>query len=91
MRKRLSSISWWMRLLCHRVAQRANHEEKECGRCFQDSFRATLLTDEASLLACATYVDLNPIRAAMATTLESSDQPSIRFLNQIPTLPNGSR
>ena len=28
--------------------------------------------DEASLLACAAYVDLNPVRAAMAETPESS-------------------
>jgi hypothetical protein len=78
MRKRLSSISWWMRLLCQRVAQRANHEEKERGRFFQDRFGATLLTDEASLLACAAYVDLNPIRAAMAMTLESSAHTSVQ-------------
>jgi len=30
------------------------------------------LVDEASLLACATDVDLNPIRAAIAETLETS-------------------
>jgi hypothetical protein len=36
------------------------------------------LTDEASLLACAAYVDLNPIRAAMAMALESSDHTSVQ-------------
>jgi hypothetical protein len=36
------------------------------------------LSDEASLLACAAYVDLNPIRAAMAMTLESSDHTSVQ-------------
>ena len=48
-RKRLSNFSWWMRLLCQRVAQRANNEEKERGRFFQDRYGATRLTDEASL------------------------------------------
>ena len=67
-----------MRLLCQRVAQRANHEEEESGRFFQDRYRATRLIDEASLLACAAYVDLNPIRAAMAQTLESSDHTSVQ-------------
>jgi hypothetical protein len=33
--------------------------------------------DEASLLACAAYVGLNPILAAMAMTLESSDHTSV--------------
>jgi len=32
--------------------------------------------DEESLLACAAYVDLNPIRAALAETLEASDHTS---------------
>jgi hypothetical protein len=58
-----------MRLLCKRIAQRANREE-EAGRFFHACFRMTLLIDEASLLACAAYVDLNPIRAAMAQTLD---------------------
>ena len=44
-----------MRLLCQRVAQRANHEAEESGRFFQDRYRATRLVDEASLLACAAY------------------------------------
>ncbi|MFG0262144.1 MAG: transposase, partial [Novipirellula sp. JB048] len=77
-RKRLSSISWWMRLLCQRVAMRANHEDEESGHFFQNRFHATRIVDEASLLACAAYVDLNPIRAAMAKTLEQSDHTSVQ-------------
>jgi REP element-mobilizing transposase RayT len=77
-RGRLSNISWWMRLLCQRVAQRANREDEQTGRFFQDRFRAVRLLDEESLLACAAYVDLNPIRAAMAETLESSDHTSVQ-------------
>jgi len=77
-RERLSSISWWMRLLCQRVAMRANREEDEAGRFWQDRFHATILTDEAALLACAAYVDLNPIRAAMCEKLEDSDHTSVQ-------------
>ncbi|WP_390172606.1 transposase, partial [Novipirellula maiorica] len=77
-RKRLSSISWWMRLLCQRVAMRANQEDEESGHFFQDRFHATRIVDAASLLACAAYVDLNPIRAAMAETLEQSNHTSVQ-------------
>ena len=75
-RLRLSDIAWWMRLLCQRVATRSNKEDGETGRFFQDRYRATLLVDEASILACALYVDLNPIRAAIAQTIETSDHTS---------------
>ena len=77
-RSRLSSISWWMRLLNQRIAQRANKEDEESGRFWQDRYRAIRLIDEESLLACAAYVELNPIRAAMAETLEQSDHTSIQ-------------
>ena len=77
-RSRLSNISWWMRLLNQRVAQRANQEDEQSGRFFQDRYKAVRLLDEASLLACAAYVDLNPIRAALTETLEASDHTSVQ-------------
>ncbi|MFG0263494.1 MAG: hypothetical protein ACF788_13970, partial [Novipirellula sp. JB048] len=65
-------------LLCQRVAMRANHEDEESGHFFQNRFHATRIIDEASLLACAAYVDLNPIRASMAKTHEQSDYTSVQ-------------
>ncbi|MCR9291378.1 MAG: hypothetical protein NXI32_01585 [bacterium] len=72
-RSRLSDISWWMRLLCQYVAQRANRDTEETGKFWQDRFRAVRLLDASALLACVAYVDLNPIRAELAATLEESD------------------
>ena len=94
-RQRLSDIAWWMRLLCQNIAVRANHEDGECGRFFQSRYRAVRLLDEQAILACAAYVDLNPIRAAMAETLEQSDftsvQRRIQSLQQAASTPSGKR
>ncbi|MDA1230918.1 MAG: hypothetical protein O2856_09100 [Planctomycetota bacterium] len=72
-RSRLSDISWWMRLLSQHIAQRANKEDGELGKFWQARYRAVRLIDETAILACAAYVDLNPIRAALAETVEGSD------------------
>jgi hypothetical protein len=77
-RLRLSDISWWMRLVCQRIAQRANAEEKETGKFWQSRYRAVRLLDEEAILAGAAYVDLNPIRAAIAQTLETSAYTSVQ-------------
>ena len=65
-RRRLSDISWWMRLLSQPLAAMANREENQLGRFWQGRFHAVRICDETALLACAAYVDLNPIRAALA-------------------------
>ncbi len=69
-RSGLSDISWWMRLLSQHVVQRANKEDQEVGKFWQARYWAVRLLDETAILACAAYVDLNPIRAAMAESIE---------------------
>jgi hypothetical protein len=77
-RSRLSDISWWMRLLSQHIAQRANRDDQEVGKFWQARYRAVRLLDETAVLACAAYVDLNPIRAAICKTLEGSDYTSVQ-------------
>ena len=77
-RSRLSDVAWWMRLLCQNIGTRANREDLEVGKFFQGRYRAVRILDEETLLACAAYVDLNLIRAAMAETIEGSDFTSVQ-------------
>jgi hypothetical protein len=77
-RTRLSDISWWMRCLAENIARRSNQEEQILGRFWQGRFRAQLILDEISLLACAAYVDLNPVRAALAETPEQSEYTGVK-------------
>ena len=78
-RRRLSDLSWWMRLLCQYIALRANGEDGAgLGRFWQGRYKAVRILDEESLLACAAYIDLNPIRAGLAETLEQSDYTSVQ-------------
>lgn len=71
-RQRLSDISWFMRALSEPIARMANRQDECTGRFWEGRFKALRIMDETGLLACAMYVDLNPVRAAMAESPEKS-------------------
>ena len=77
-RKRLYDLSWFMRTLNEYIARQANAEDGVKGRFWEGRFKSQALLDEQALLAAMAYVDLNPVRAGIADTPETSDYTSIQ-------------
>ncbi|HKJ53684.1 MAG TPA: hypothetical protein VKB27_19495 [Gammaproteobacteria bacterium] len=77
-RRKLASLSWFMRCLNQPIARQANREDGCTGKFWECRFTSQALKTEEALLSCMAYVDLNPVRAEMAKTPETSEYTSVR-------------
>jgi hypothetical protein len=77
-RARLADISWMMRVLREHIARKANREDKVRGRFWEGRFKSQPVLDDRGLVVCMAYVDLAPMRAGIASTLELSEFTSIQ-------------
>jgi len=78
LRNRLSSLSWFNRCLKEPLSRIANAEDGCSGVFWEGRFKSYRVADTSGALTCAVYIDLNVIRAGMATTPESSRHTSVR-------------
>jgi hypothetical protein len=69
-RSNLASLSWFMARWKEPVAKLCNAESEKKGHFYEQRFGSREIVDDPANLCCNVYVDLNQLKAGMASTLE---------------------
>jgi len=74
----LSSLSWFVGRMKESISREANNEVGAKGHFWSGRFGSRELVDDAAILACSVYVDLNQVRAGMASSLLESKHSAVQ-------------
>lgn len=77
LRARLCDLGWFHKLLKEPLARSANREDNCTGHFWEGRFKSYRLLDDAAILACMVYVDLNVFRAGIARKLDECEFTSL--------------
>ncbi|MHC5538502.1 transposase [Singulisphaera rosea] len=77
-RRRLQSLSWFMKCLKEPLSRLANRQDDCRGAFFESRFKSVGILDEEALLATCAYIDLNPVAAGLIDVPEASPHTSIK-------------
>lgn len=77
-KQRLTQLDWFMKCLNEPIARQANKEDHCTGHFWEGRYKSQALREDAAIITCMAYVDLNPIRAGMADRPEHSEHTSIK-------------
>lgn len=75
----LSSVSRFMQAFNFYISRYFNLVDGTTGAFWESRYKLKLLLDDLAILLCAFYIDLNPIRANVALTLEKSEYTSAYY------------
>ncbi len=76
-RRNLSSLSWFMARWKEPIAKVCNQEVGSSGHFWEARFGCRELLDDAAVISCCVYADLNQLRAGLANSLEESQYSAI--------------
>jgi len=69
-----------MKYLNEHIAREENKEDNCTGKVWEGRLKSQALLDEVALISCIAYVDLNPIRAGMCSSLYKVTTPQYNYV-----------